>query len=437
MHYKFIITITALMVIFIDRSFSQALLTPGQAVALALRNNFIVQAEKNNAAIADIGNTAGNAGMLPQVQGSIAGSASVLDNNSKFQPVTSAVQEYRNDTATALNPAVTLTWTLFDGMKMFAERSRLKRLKEIGDLDYKDTLQTVAAQTITAYYDIVSAQQQLAGVEKAISLSQERVKITEKQFQVGTVSKVDYLQAQVDLNEQKSSLLAEEDIIIQKKITLNGLLARPPETDFLTIDSIPVNYAPPRSGWADVQAENFEIIAGLKNVEVARLERRKTLSQFMPTLAFSGGYSLDNEQYSTGSTLLDKTWGWSAGLALSVPLFNGFNNVHALSIADLNIANSQISLDNTRLLVRQKYYQAQKDFEKALESLKLEEENIGLADENVKIALERFRLAESTSIEMRTAEVSYVDALTRLVTARFNAKAAETELMRIQGELVK
>jgi outer membrane protein TolC len=429
--------IVSLLLLLIGRAFSQELLTPGQAVALALRHNFIVQTEKNNATIANLGNTAGNAGMLPSVQGAVIGSASLTTLQTKSPPVTSAVQQFDNDTGTVFNPAITLTWTLFDGMKMFATKSRLKRLQEIGELNYKDTLQTVAAQTITAYYDIVSAQQQRAGVEKAIALSEERVKIAEKQFQVGAASKVDYLQAQLDLNEQKSALLAEQDVIIQKKIALNGLLARPPETDFVTIDSIPLNYAPPQLGWADMQAKNFEVIAGLKSLEVAQFARKETLSQFLPTLDFSAGYSLDNEQYSAGSTLLDKTWGWNAGLALSIPIFNGFNTIHQLSIADLNISNAEIALDNTRLQIRSTYYQAQNDFEKALESLKLEEENIGLANENVKIALERFRLAESTSIEMRTAEVSYVDAITRLVTARFNAKAAETELLRIQGELVK
>jgi outer membrane protein TolC len=420
-------------------SFANAedLLTPGEAVALALSHNFLIQTEKNNAAVAGINNSPGNAGMLPVVQATADGSISVTSNDSKFQPVTSGVQEYSNDTGTVFNPAVTLSWTLFDGMRMFAEKSRLKRLAEIGSLNYRDTLQTVAAQTITAYFDIVSAQQQRAGIEKAITLSEERVKIAEKQFEVGSASKVDYLQARLDLNQQKSSLLAEEDLIIQKKIALNLLLARPPETDFATVDSIPVNYAPPQRGWADLQADNFEVIAGVKSVEVAELERKKALAQFLPTLGFSAVYSLDNEQYTGGSTLLNKTWGWSAGLALTVPLFNGFNTVHGLSIANLNLSNSRIALDNTRLQVRSAYFQAQSDFEKAREALNLEEENIGIADENVKIALERFRLAESTSIEMRTAEVSYVDAITRLVTARFNAKAAETELLRIQCELVK
>ncbi|MGA3051562.1 MAG: TolC family protein, partial [Chitinispirillaceae bacterium] len=128
--------IVSLLLLLIGRAFSQELLTPGQAVALALRHNFIVQTEKNNATIANLGNTAGNAGMLPSVQGAVIGSASLTTLQTKSPPVTSAVQQFDNDTGTVFNPAITLTWTLFDGMKMFATKSRLKRLQEIGELNY-------------------------------------------------------------------------------------------------------------------------------------------------------------------------------------------------------------------------------------------------------------------------------------------------------------
>ena len=72
-----------------------------------------------------------------------------------------------------------------------------------GELNYKDTLQTIVADVITSYYDIVSSVQQLQGLKKAEDVSVEREKITEKQFQVGTSSEVDLLQAKVDLNEEK------------------------------------------------------------------------------------------------------------------------------------------------------------------------------------------------------------------------------------------
>jgi outer membrane protein TolC len=69
--------------------------------------------------------------------------------------------------------------------------------------------------------------------------------------------------------------------------------------------------------------------------------------------------------------------------------------------------------------------------------LLIEEENILLAKENVFIALETFRRGTTTFIELRTAQQSLADAYNRLIAARYNAKLAETELLRLNGGLLK
>ena len=71
------------------------------------------------------------------------------------------------------------------------------------------------------------------------------------------------------------------------------------------------------------------------------------------------------------------------------------------------------------------------------QTLALEEENILLAKENVNIALERFRLGVSTYLELRETQKSLEDAYNRLLAARYNTKLAETELLRLKGDLVR
>ena len=77
------------------------------------------------------------------------------------------------------------------------------------------------------------------------------------------------------------------------------------------------------------------------------------------------------------------------------------------------------------------------DYELQIQSLKLEEENILLARENVNIILELYRLGSSTYIQLREAQKSLLDAYDRLISARYNTKLAETELLRLKGEIVR
>ncbi|MBL0311071.1 MAG: TolC family protein [Bacteroidetes bacterium] len=424
-----------LLLLITGQVFAQDLLTVEQAIAVSLKNNYDIQIAKNREEISSINNNIGNAGMLPRANITVTDNASLNNLNQKFS--SGLLVDQKNVSGNNLNPALNISWTLFDGLKMFATKSKLKRLAEIGELNYKDTLQTIVAQTINAYYDVVSANQQLKALNEAIKISEERVKVAETRFRVGSSSKVDWLQAKVDLNEQKSGLLNQNKVIEQKKAELNRILARAAETEFITADSIPINYDTNLNSSNELESKNFQLLAASKNIEIARFSKKEVFAQFLPNLNVNGAYAFTRSQSSAGFSLYNQTYGLSGGFTLAVPLFNGLNTIHQYKIAGIQILNSQFALEKAKIQTKLNFYKVLRDFETTKEILKLEEDNIVLADENVKIALERFRLAQSTAIELREAQNSYEDARTRLVNARFNTKVAETELMRLQGALVK
>ncbi len=105
---------------------------------------------------------------------------------------------------------------------------------------------------------------------------------------------------------------------------------------------------------------------------------------------------------------------------------------------------ARITTDRQQLLYDQQKQQidvnvrnAFVNYENVKKILLLEEENILLAKENVSIALESFKRGIATFIELRTAQQSLADGYNRLIAARYNAKIAETELLRLNGSLLK
>lgn len=419
------------LIFFAGSVFCQENLTVEQAIEIALKNNYDILIAKNDAEIARRNNTVGNAGMLPKINATVADNYSLNNLNQKFTNGTEI--DKNNVTGNNLTAGVALNWTLFDGLKMFATKGKLKRLEQIGELQLKDELQTVIANIMTAYYDVARTQQQVKATQEAIRISEERVKLADTKFQVGNAGKVDLLQAKVDLNEQKSNLLALNKTIEQRKAELNNLLARNVETDFTVTDTIPFT-EPQTQNETD---KNFQLQIAMKNVEVAQFAKKEAFSQYLPNLAGNVGYSYNRANSTAGFSLFNQSYGLGAGFTLNIPLFNGLNTIRQNKVAAIQILSSQFNLEKIRFQTKLNYYKALKDFANAKELLKLEEENIVLADENQKIALERFRLAQSTSIELRETQKSFIDAQTRLVNARFAAKIAETELLRLQGGLIK
>jgi outer membrane protein TolC len=116
---------------------------------------------------------------------------------------------------------------------------------------------------------------------------------------------------------------------------------------------------------------------------------------------------------------------------------NNFNNKRLIKQAQLDISYQQLLYDNQRSLVNLSVINAFRDYEQQRLALALEEENILLARENVNIVLQVYRLNSTTLIQLKEAQKSLQDAYTRLITARYNTKLAETELLRLKGDLVK
>lgn len=413
---------------------SQDMLTAEQAVAMVLQNNYSILIAKNDNLITQKNNMVGNAGMLPTVNATLGDNYSLTNLNQKF----SNGQEINKNNVGGnnLNAAVNLNWTIFDGLKMFATKSKLKKMEEMGELQFKDEVQKIVAQTITTYYDVVRANLQLKAAQEGIKIAEERVKLTEMKFQVGSSGKTDWLQARVDLNAQKSNLFNLKNTIEQRKADLNMLLARAVETDFEVEATIPVNTSLNVNANA-VEEKNLLLLSAIKQGEIAVQTKKEAFAGYLPNLRTNVGYSYGNAKSDAGFSLFNQNYGLNAGFTLTIPLFNGLNTIRQVKVAELQIASSKFTIEQVRIQQKLNLAKASKDWNISKQLLQLEEENKQLAEDNVMIALERFRLAQSTAIELRDAQKSFEESNARFANVRYQAKVAETELLRLQSELVK
>lgn len=67
--------------------------------------------------------------------------------------------------------------------------------------------------------------------------------------------------------------------------------------------------------------------------------------------------------------------------------------------------------------------------------VKLEASNVRIAEQNLDITMEKYRIGTITTLEVRTAQLNYVNALTRSSTAKLNAKLSEVGLNELAGNL--
>lgn len=412
-----------------------------QVVKLALVENYDIKLSQNSAALSINDNRYGYGVFLPTINAT--GSYTKGTNNARIVRFDNSERVSAAAITTNTRAGVQLIWTLFDGTKMFAARTRVRKQAELGQLNLRNQMVNSAANVISTYYGIVRQKQQLKAVIEQMSVSEERVKLAERKLQVGTGGKPELLQAKVDLNAFRTAKIQQETLVQQLKAQLNGLLGMALPDNYEISDSIPIDLTIDLGQiMENIENMNQQLVASRKNIEVSEQLVKESQAGRSPIINFVSNYNfiqrLENEvEVQLGVTpKVSENRGYDFGLQASIPFLNSFN-------VSRSIGQSKINLDRQRIIYQQQLaivlvgvQVAYANYQNAIQILTIEEENISLARENVNIALEGFRRGITTFIELRTAQQSLADAYNRLIAARFNAKVSETELLRLHGSLV-
>lgn len=413
---------------------AQEVLTIGDAMKIALENNFEIKIAKNNTKISETNVTIGNAGMLP------VATASVTDNNS----VTNSSQTRQDGTSTSLDNAknnslnygVSLGWTVFDGMKMFARLDQLKELQKLGDAQLKQTILIKIAQVNSSYYDLVQQQQQLAALDTTIVISKQRLTLAQNRFSIGKASKLEVLNAQVDLNSDQVALLRQKESYANAKILLNQYLARDPKIDFKVVDLVTVDNSLVLANLMELaQKQNPGLEAQIINKRIAELQLKQVKADRYPVVNLTSGYNFAESQSSLGFTSQASSRGFNYGFNATLNIFDGFNQHRNEKVAKLEIENSQIAIEQQNMILNTQLSTAFQTYLTNLELIDLEENNEAIARQNLEITLDKFKIGTITTLDFRTAQLNYVNAKVRYSNAQYEAKLSEIALKELAGNM--
>ncbi|WP_212001552.1 TolC family protein [Chitinophaga sp. HK235] len=419
----------------------EKILTLEQAIDVALKNNFSIRLARNTAELSANDYAYADFAFAPRLN------ATAGTNWSR----TATKQEFANGTkrdtsgikGNNINASVNLSWTLFDGLKMFATREKLEAIKDLGELGIKDQIQNSIATLIGGYYNIVQQKQQLRAIREQLSISEERVKLSDAKFTTGLGPKTDLLQSKVDYNAQKALFLRQLTLIEQSKALLNQLMAVPPNAIGYDVqDSIPINASLSFTTLQqNIANNNTAIKVQQQNINISALTIKERRADYFPTVSFNSAYNFNRSTSNAASNNFSPRFNRNGvinyGLTAAIPIFNGFNVKRQVKNARIDFDYQNIALDNIKSQIDLSLNNAFKDYEYYKKALALEEENNTLAEENMMVALERFKQGVSTTIEVKQAQQSLEDSNYRLIQARYNTKLAETELQRLNGSLLK
>jgi outer membrane protein TolC len=407
-----------------------------ELIDLALEQNYQIKVLRNNVEIAQNSNTAGNAGMLPEVMADAEIRQQI--NTSRQEFFSGDTQEATNAQNNAFSAGLGARWIIFDGFAMFARKEQLNQLELRSKADQRFFLEQTVADLAIAYYQLKQESQLLKAYQKSLEVSQTRFKYTQKAYEVGSANMLDVQLARVDRNTDSSLVITQEARIQELALSINRIINRELTAGIEPTDSIrltasfnlPELLASAQSANASLNAQQIEELIALNESKIRR-------GGLFPEVEVFGTYGFNRQTNEVGFLQSSRTFGPDFGLRVRFNLFSGGQENIATRNAVIAAENAALVYDDLSLEVNAAVRTAYLQWKAALKQVSVEREGISAALQALNIASEQYQVGIITNIEFRIIQLNAVDAQTRLLQAQFIAKSREIELLRISGQLLE
>jgi outer membrane protein TolC len=415
---------------------SQSVLTIDDAIKIGLEKNYAVLISKNEREIAKAQNNIGNAGMSPVV--SLNANLSLATVNSYQEFNTGAVQDRNGAQSNNTGASANATWIVFDGLKMFAIKKRLNQSVQLSELELKQQMENTIYEIISAYYSVVKINELIKAAKQNLFIYLERKKIAQLKFDIGSDSKVDLLLSQSNENKAKSAILQLNLQLIQVKASLNNLLNKSLDEDFITTDSIVVNYNPNVEELKkSVLKSNTSILISRQNELIVSQTVKEARSANLPFVQLNAAYVYNRNQSQAGFVFLNQQSGFNTGITAGWLLFNGNKNNKLIKERNILFLNQRYKTEFIQQQIDAQVFNSYKSFQLNKEIFDLEIQNLKDAKEVLTISLERYKIGKANLLETIETQKNLEEAQTRFMEALYSIKIAETDLLRANGSLIK
>ena len=423
---------------------SQEVLTKKQALEIALENNFGIKIANNNLKVAK--NNAGiyNSGYLPTT--ALNSGADYRNNNQKIiftdpQTDNDAERVGTGAVTKSYNVSLGLNYTLFDGLGRKYNYQQLKETYNLTALQAKETIENTYLQLFTVYFQIARLSENSSNLEEALTISKRRLKRAKYQYEYGQSTKLELLNAQVDINNDSILVINATQQLSNAKRGLNVILGIQKDINYQVETVVSFNKL---MNFAALQektiANNTTLKQNEKNIAISEFNIKINKANYLPSLNFSTSYGFNRTENENlvnpfGARLITSD-GLNAGLNLSWSIFDGGATKTRVANAKIALENQQILLEQQKVTIQNSLKNTWENYRNQLFILKSQEKNIQTTQNNFDRTQEKYRLGQVTSIEFRQAQINLINSKTAANNAKFDAKLIELLLLQLSGDIL-
>jgi outer membrane protein TolC len=348
-------------------------------------------------------------------------------------------------TDAALEKAVVnMKWLLFDFGERKAVTTMAREQLMMANVGFNAVHQQLVFVVTRRYYELNTARQKVAVAESSLSAAETVRRAAQERLDNGLETKPEVLRAEQQSAEASFELVAAKGALSDTQVALVESLGIRPTTKLQVAET---SGEPVAEGLRETSEELIdralsqrpELVARLANVRAKRAEVKKAHAAYYPKVSLNANagvadldVSIVGSPYFGGSEVI-----YGGGIAIDLPLFEGFARSKKLRIAESELKEAEDELAGSRDTVVQEVWKARTDLETALRKQESAARLHAAAESAFAASLDSYRHGLGTYIDVASAQRSLTMARSTVIDTRSAIYTSIAALALSVGDLAK
>lgn len=333
-----------------------------------------------------------------------------------------------NKNAYASSYGLNAGWTVWNGGKRENTIKQNRLLAKIETLNSDAIMRSIETDLLQVYINILYTREAIGIQEEAVSLSEAQAERGRQLMEAGKISKVDYARLCSQLEQDRYALVNAQGTYDTRRMELKKLLELGIDTD-ITLAGTEWNASDVMAALPEMD-ESFRLavatdleIRGLEmQQEVADLDVAIAKAGHMPEISLNAGVGTGYHAPGTAfGTSLKQGWNESAGITLSLPIFDNSKTKTATARAKTAQLDAQLDIDQRLTQLAQEVETWFIDTRAAQARFKAAESQLESARLTDELTNEQFALGYVNTVELMTAHNAYIEARHNLLQYKYMA----------------
>jgi len=428
-----------ILILFPNLLFAQTELSLMDAIKIGMQENYDIQLSSKNKRISEINNNWANAGALPTINLSAKkeeGLSDQTNNPTSFMPY-----ELRS---TSINGNTNVSWTLFNGFAIRANKAKLRNLEEISSNNATLTIENTIQGIILQYYNCVLQKERLELLQKVVRLANNRLEYQQTKYDIGVSSKIDLLQIENAMLTDSSNLIMQELNYNNAIKNLNLTLGKEIETTWFFTDEIDTkiqlfSYENLKSS---TLADNTNIKNQYYNIQLAKQDIRLSKAVFYPMISVNSGAAYNESTYDIGelSNSMDNTGeslNYYANFSVNFRLFDGGKLYSTLRKVKVQKEINDLQYEKVKREVLHQLSLINNKYNSRISAFSLNQKAFKIAETNYALATDKQNRGVINSFMLRDIEIAFITSGINAQQAAYNLMESKIALLKITGGIIQ